>query len=373
MELRCTHCNETEPWPGSRWACACGGPRELIGLPEFSPEAIEPRQPGLWRYRRMLPSLPHTPITLGEGWTPLIPGSWDGLALYWKMESANPTGSFKDRGTSLVVNDIVARGVTEVVEDSSGNAGASIAAYAARAGIRARVFVPAHASPAKRAQIQVYGAELIPVPGPRIEATRAAERAAAEGAVYASHVWHPLTLVGMATAAWELWEQLDGRAPDWFVCPVGQGTLLLGAWRGFQALAAAGLIDRLPRLVAAQAAICAPLANAFRSGQPEAEAVPPASTIAEGIAIVQPVRSRAILQALRESHGLVLTATEDEIREAQRQLAHSGLYVEPTSATAAAVLRQLHPHVQNGETAVVALTGSGLKSPPAGDSTSGAR
>ncbi len=302
------------------------------------------------------------PITLGEGYTPLIRGTWEGLSVHWKLESLNPTGSFKDRGTVLVINDLVARGVTEVVEDSSGNAGASLAAYAARAGIRARVFVPAHASPAKQAQIAVYGAHLVPIPGPRIEATRAAEAAAAAGAVYASHVWHPLTLVGMATIAWEIWEQLGGRAPDWLVTPVGQGTLLLGAWRGFQALAQAGLIDRLPHLVAAQAERCAPLAAALASGRDEAEAVPSRHTIAEGIAIVRPVRSRALLRALRESEGRVLTADEQAIQSAQEQLARAGIYVEPTSATAVAVLPRLRPDVRPDETVVVVLTGSGLKS-----------
>jgi len=337
----------------------------LMDLPPFDPQAIDPGQPGLWRYQAMLPlSSPGSAITLGEGYTPLIADTWEGLSLHWKLESLNPTGAFKDRGTALVINDIAARGAARVIDDSSGNAGASLAAYAARAGIRARIFVPAHASPAKRAQIAVYGAELVPVPGPRIEATRAAEAEAAAGAVYASHVWHPLTLVGMATIAWEIWEQLGRRAPDWFVTPVGQGTLLLGAWRGFQALADAGLIDRLPRLVAAQAERCAPLASAMAANRDEANPVPSQPTVAEGIAIVRPVRSRALLQALRESQGLVLTASEEEIAAAQERLAHKGIYVEPTSATAVAVLDSLRPHIASEEIVVVTLTGSGLKSPP---------
>jgi len=365
MRLCCTRCGSVGDWPTDRWACACGGPRELIDLPNFAPNSLAPREPGLWRYRAMLP-LPSVtaPVTLGEGLTPLIPGVWDGVDVRWKLEYLNPTGAFKDRGTALVVNDIVARGVDRVVEDSSGNAGASLAAYAARAGIHVRIFVPAHASPAKRAQIATYGAELVLVPGPRIEATRAAEEAATRGAVYASHVWHPLTLVGMATIAWELWEHLGGRGPDWFVTPVGQGSLLLGVWRGFQALFAAGLVDRLPRLVAAQAERCAPLAAAMVAGHEEAAAVSPESTIAEGVAIVKPVRSRALLQALRESRGLAPVATEEEIVQARTRLAGMGIYVEPTSATAAAVLPQVRPRLSPGETVVVALTGSGLKSPP---------
>jgi threonine synthase len=363
MQLLCTHCGNKEEWPVSHWPCACGGPRELIGLPGFVPHQINPQEPGLWRYRAMFPlQLPRAAITLGEGFTPLISGSWDGLSVHWKLEYLNPTGSFKDRGTVLVVNDLVARGVDQVVEDSSGNAGASLAAYAARAGIRARVFVPAQASVFKRAQIAVYGAEVVLVPGPRSEATRAAEAAAANGVVYASHVWHPLTLIGMATIAWEIWEQLGRRAPDWLIAPVGQGTLLLGVWRGFQTLAEARLIDRLPRLVAAQAERCAPLALAWAAGREEIRAVPPQPTVAEGIAIVRPVRSHALLQTLRESNGLALTATEGEIVQAQTRLAHAGLYVEPTSAVAAAVLTQIRSHIAPDEATVVVLTGSGLKS-----------
>ncbi len=336
----------------------------MIDLPAFSPDVLDPGQPGLWRYRAMLPPPPaREPITLGEGFTPLIPGTWDGVDVHWKLEYLNPTGAFKDRGTALVVNDIVSRGVHEVVEDSSGNAGSSIAAYAARAGIHARIFVPARASPAKRSQIAVYGAELVPVPGPRIEATRAVEKATVGGAVYASHVWHPLTVVGMATAAWEVWEQLGRQAPDWFVTPVGQGTLLLGVWRGFQSLLTARLIDHLPRLVAAQAERCAPLATAMSTGREETEAVSLQPTMAEGIAIVNPVRSRALLQALRESRGLTPVATEEQIAQAQAGLAHTGIHVEPTSAVAAAVMPQVQEHISPGETIVVALTGSGLKSP----------
>jgi threonine synthase len=167
----------------------------------------------------------------------------------------------------------------------------------------------------------------------------------------------------MATLAWEIWEQLDGRAPDWFVTPVGQGTLLLGAWRGFQALVAAGLIDRPPRFFAVQAKRCAPLAKAMAAGSEEAAAFPARSTIAEGVAIVKPVRSRALLQALRENHGVTPVANEEEIVQAQTQLAQKGIYVEPTSATAAATLPQLRLHVSPGETVVVVLTGAGLKSP----------
>jgi len=165
-----------------------------------------------------------------------------------------------------MINILAHQEVTHVADDSSGNAGASVAAYAARARMRAEVFVPAYASPAKQAQIAVYGAEVRPVPGPRVNAKLAMWEAAERGVVPASHACHPGFLVGQQSVAWEVWEQLGRRAPDWVVVPVGQGLHLLGLWHGFRRLRAAGLVDRLPRLVAVQAAALAPLCRA--SGKP---------------------------------------------------------------------------------------------------------
>jgi len=275
-----------------------------------------------------------------------------------------PTGSYKDRGVALMVSTLATQGVTTVCDDSSGNAGASLAAYAARASVQATIFTPAYASPAKRAQIAVYGATLVPVPGPREEATRAAHRAVEEGMTYASHNWHPAMLVGLQTIAWEVWEQMGRQGPDWFVLPVGHGSLLLGAHRGFQRLLTADLIERLPRLVAVQAEPVAPLYAAFHAGLDEIPAVPSGHTVAEGIAINQPVRGPALLQALRESNGTVLQVSDQATLQAQQLLARRGLYVEPTAAAAVAGLQQLIKQVKPHEVVVVPLTGSGLKGVP---------
>ena len=372
MHLICAECGSTARWSPSTWRCACGGPLELAAWPPFDAAAIEPSQPGLWRYRALLPLPPEAaPVTLGEGWTPLVAGEFGGLPapparqaglpVHWKLEFLNPTGSYKDRGIAPLMTLLRAHGVQGVVEDSSGNAGAAVAAYAARAGIAATIFVPDYASPAKRAQISLYGAQVVPVPGPRREATRAAEAALTASVAYASHVWQPAVLAGLHTLAWEVWEQMGRRAPDWLVAPVGQGTVLLGAYRGFRVLREAGLIERTPRLVAVQSARCAPLQAAWTQGLDHVPAVPGEPTVAEGIRIVQPVRGRQLLQAIRESDGLVLTVAEEEILAAQTALAHQGLYVEPTSAVPVAALAQLRERVEAGQTIVVPLTGSGLK------------
>ena len=176
-------------------------------------------------------------LSLGEGNTPLISATAFGRDVYFKCEYANPSGSFKDRGSATLSPSCYSRGVSEAIEDSSGNAGASFAAYAARAGIKARVYVPEDASGPKRKQIEFYGAELVAVPGPRSNAAEAARRAAEGGMVYASHAYLPFNLPGYATCAYEIVEQL-GQAPGAVILPAGQGGLLLGMGRGFQVFAA---------------------------------------------------------------------------------------------------------------------------------------
>ena len=278
------------------------------------------------------------------------------------MEFLAPTGSFKDRGTAVLVNVLRGMGVKRVVEDSSGNAGASLAAYAARSGIEAEIYVPAYASPNKLAQIAVYRARLVKVEGPRERAAQAVQEAAAQGAYYASHYYNPFTLEGLKTIAYEIWEQLGWRAPDNLVLPVGQGTLFLGAYRGFHDLLMAGLIERLPHLFAVQAVPCAPLHEAYRRGLDDAFPIEKNETVAEGISTARPVRGRQILAAVRETGGAVLAVSDAETLRARDELARRGLYVEPTSAVAIAALLQLRDLIKTEELTFVPLTGSGLKS-----------
>ncbi len=361
MNVRCTECGQEFSLTTRQWRCDCGGVFELAERPRFRPELIDRKVSSLWRYRAMLPDLnPESIISLGEGWTPLVPARAYGIEFLAKLEFLAPTGSFKDRGTTVLVSFLKDLGVTTVVEDSSGNAAASLAAYCARAQIQCKIFVPAHASPAKLVQIRAYGAELVPVEGPRENAARAAERAA-QDSYYASHVYSPLILEGTKTIAYELWEQLDGHAPDAMVFPTGHGTFLLGAYYGFHDLLEAGLIEKMPALYAVQAAACAPLYKIYTENRPELPDVPQGETIAEGIRIRRPVRWKAIMKAIRETGGSVVTVSESEILSAQRELARQGLYVEPTAAVPLAGLPQLRAFFQP---ILVPLTGIGLKSPP---------
>jgi threonine synthase len=297
-------------------------------------------------------------ITLGEGDTPLLRNEIGGKTVSFKCEQLNPTGSFKDRGSMVLVSALAALGVQEAVEDSSGNAGASFAAYAAKAGIRARVFVPSYASGPKQAQIEAYGAEVVRVEGPRSAASDAVRREAERGEVYASHVFLPHGIAGMATIAFEIVAQL-GEAPGSVVVPVGHGSLILGVHRGFEAMMRQGRIDRLPSLVGVQAQACAPIWALFKGDKNEAGLVHEGMTVAEGIRILHPVRAESVLAAVERSGGLLLAVSEDSIVEGRDALGRLGLYVEPTSAVVWPALLHLLNDLQ--DPIVVVLTGSGLK------------
>ena len=368
-KLTCPFCDyETEVVPQPAECPHCGTPlryeRDQAGA---APGDLHGR--GVWRYRMFLPDV--EPVSLGEGGTPLVPslrlGEEMGVQLSFKLEGANPTGSFKDRGASVLVSVLRGFGVRKVADDSSGNAGAALAAYAARAGLGAVLFVPAHASEKKLSQIQAYGAKLVRVPGPRPRATEAARAACRqkEDLAYASHNESPYFVAGLETVAYEIAEELGWRAPDHLVVPVGGGGLFLGIVYGFLKLLALGWIAKTPRVHVAQAAACAPIVRAFERGLAAPEPVSVGKTIAEGVCIPAPPRGREILAALRDVQGTAVSVPEGEIALAQKELAQKeGIYIEPTSAVAIAALRRLIEQgaIPPGEEVVVPLTGSGLKS-----------
>jgi len=285
--------------------------------------------------------------------------------LYAKLEYFSPTGSFKDRGATVMVTKARDLGVKRLVEDSSGNAGASIAAYCARANIQASIYVPASAPSAKKAQIALYGAEVVPVEGTRDDVTKAAmERCLTEGAYYGSHNWNPFFLEGTKSFAYEVAEQFDYDLPEHVVVPVGNGSLYLGAWKGFGELRYLGLADSLPRMHVVQAMGCMPIVDALRRGMERTVEIPTYPTVAGGISIGKPSRGHLILKAARESGGDGAAVSDEDILRTQRELAVlEGIFCEPTSAAAFAGLSKL---LQQGaiapdERVVVAVTGMGLK------------
>jgi threonine synthase len=351
----------TWPLDTPRWCGDAQEPLLLTDLPGLTPEGIDRGERSLWRYRAALPPLTGAPISMGEGCTPLVPRSVGGATALLKCEWFMPTGSFKDRGASVMLSLLRAQGIQAVLEDSSGNGGAAIAAYAAAGGMRAKIMVPSSTSPAKTVQSRASGAEIALVPGSRQDCADAAMREAAN-TFYASHNWHPFFLQGTKTLAYELWEDLGFKAPDNVIVPCGAGSNVLGCGIGFSELLRAGQIERVPRIFAAQPANCAPIAREFL----DLDAVPAQPTIAEGTAIAQPIRARECIGVLRLSQGGAVMLSEAEIGQACLDLARSGVYVEPTCAQAAAAFAKLLAAgtINAGETTVVVLTGTGLKSTP---------
>lgn len=287
-------------------------------------------------------------------------------ALFGKLECQSPTGSFKDRGSTVLMSVLKEGGVAEIAEDSSGNAGASIAAYATRAGITAHIFAPASAPLAKLQQIKVYGARVHLIEGPREAATQAAmDYLAQRGLVYASHNLSPYFLEGAKTFAYEVVRQSRDGLPGHIVIPVGNGSLLIGAWKGFLELKAKGAISFIPRLHAVQAEAVRPITSAYE-GTPW-RPQPGARTVAGGISVAQPPRLRQALRAIQETGGTAVAVPDEAILRWQIALAQEeGLYAEPTSAAGFAGVELL---VQRGvieadAPVLVPITGMGLKDTP---------
>jgi threonine synthase len=366
MQLFCPNCKTKTNFSTEQWHCECGDAFEPQPSKDFMPDKIDVKEYGLWRYRKLYRlDFDRPKIIMGAGWTPLVSAKFENRSIFLKLEYISPTSSFKDRGTEVEINGLIHAGVENVIEDSSGNAGASLAAYAARAGIQADIFVPHYASEKKKKQISVFGAKIHSIKGPRQNATDAAIASVSKGSVYASHAYNPLFLLGQESVAWEIWEQLKGKAPDWVIAPVGQGVHLLGAWLGFSRLKKAGLISKTPRMVAVQPKLLNPITRMWEENkQTPPEIVPSKPSIAEGLAITKPVRWQRIMQAIHESEGMACDVEEEEIINAQDKLAKMGFYVEPSSAVVLAALPQVLKFAQDSDMIVMPLTGSGLKGTP---------
>ena len=355
---------ETFPIDQPRWCGRDLAPLLLTPLPGITRDRIDQSERSLWRYRAALPLAVERPISLGEGCTPLVKRRVAGVEVLVKCDWFMPTGSFKDRGASVMLSLLRQQGIGAVLEDSSGNGGAAVSAYAAAGGLHATIMAPASTSPAKTVQMRAHGAAVELIPGTRQDTSIAAEARAAQ-IFYASHNWHPFFLQGTKTLAYELWEDFSFSIPDNIVVPCGAGSNVLGCFIGFSELLRSGAIDQMPRIFAAQPENCGPIAAAFHNGRvPVAVDVKP--TIAEGTAIAAPIRLPEVVAALRDSGGGAVLLEEDEIVAATLGLAHQGIYVEPTCAQSAAAFQRLLEDgtIRPGENTVLVLTGTGLKATP---------
>lgn len=356
LSVRCGNCGLPFPPSGFPDRCAnCGGMYQITDFLE--PVDVAPENPGIWRYWRSFGLRDYHPeIYLGEGNTPLIWDDLDGIRIAYKMESQNPTGSYKDRGTAVLIGQLLERGITDVVEDSSGNAGSSLACYAARSEMHARIYIPEAASGPKKMQMEQYGAEVVTVPGPREAAAEAVQQAVSAGAVYASHAYAPFGLAGIATIAYEALIQTEGNCGS-ILAPVGHGGLLTGILLGLEALSHAGQLKEFPRVVGVQSSHCSPAYHQFLDRAYPSDGAK--NTVAEGIAVPHPVRAGEMIALLRRHQGGLVTVDEAEILQSRKELAHRGIFAEPTSATVWAAAKKLRTRLP--EPVILIITGSGLK------------
>ncbi|MGD2250349.1 MAG: pyridoxal-phosphate dependent enzyme [Candidatus Methanofastidiosia archaeon] len=338
--IQCSECHTV--CTGTDWHCTCGSPVEVVDDSEFDVEKLE-KVCSLWRYKKYLGV--GNRVSFNEGMTPVVFVD----DCYYKLDYLFPTNSFKDRGSTVMMSYLDTQKIKTVVEDSSGNAGASVAAYAALAGITAEIYVPDYASQGKISQIAACGAKIVRVEGTR-EDTRKKAVKRAQKVYYASHQWNPYFLEGMKTVAYELAEQFGWDVPT-VVIPVGSGSLYYGVYKGFNHLVESGVIDEIPYLVGVQAEVFSPVYAAVNNSEPRKE-----KSIAEGLLVEEPPRLKEIVKVVKK-YGDIITVSEEEIRIGLKKALHMGLYIEPTSAVVVAALDKM----PSSEKVVGVLTGSGLK------------
>jgi threonine synthase len=379
--LECADCNATYDASAEQHRCACGGillarydlaqlarevPRERVTARSWSA--------GLWRYAEMLPiERPEDRVTLGEGATPLLPVAWLsaelGAEVWLKDEGLNPTGSFKARGAAVGVARAKALGAKTLALPTAGNAGAAWAAYGARAGLPVVVAMPKDAPALTQREVALYGAWLHLVDGLISDAGAWVAEGVREHNWYdASTFKEPNRLEGKKTLGLEIAEQLGWRAPDVILYPTGGGVGLIGLWKAFSELRALGWLDGgqpAPRLVAVQAAGCAPVVRAWEAGETVTTFWEGAQTIAAGLRVPGPLAGALMLRVLRETQGAALAVSDDEIRAALGELARAGLWVSPEGAALLPAARRLRAQawIHEGERVILLNTGSGLVYP----------
>ncbi len=363
MNYICSSCKKTYPIETVDYKCSCGG---LFHL-EYDKTPVDfdslrtSQERSMERYSSSLPFF-NTTITMGEGGTPLIPIEDNLMA---KGDYFMPTLSFKDRGAVMLVSLMKRLNISSCALDSSGNAGTAVAAYCARGGISCDVFVPSHTSDKKITQIASHGATVHKIEGSREDTGYAAKDfIEKQHLFYASHIYNPVFYEGTKTYIYEVFEQYNYTLPEVIIVPVGNGTLLMGVSIALKELKEWGYIYHYPKVVAVQAALCAPIYHAYKKKLSKLEIIETSSTLAEGIASASPSRGDELLRLIYDLDGIVVSVSEDEIIQGQEFLASRGVFVEYTSsANYAGYKKLIKEYPQYSEmSALIPLCGAGLKS-----------
>ena len=362
MDYICSKCGKRESTTTRQAKCECGGLWNLDYVPpKFSLDDIDRDEWSMFRYRKFMAVEGDgwKDISLVEGMTPVVRLDENVLL---KMDYFMPTLSFKDRGAAVLIAHCKDIGVDYVVQDSSGNAGNSVAAYSGKAGIKCEIFVPEGTSPGKIDMIRAHGATCTVVPGSRDHCADVCRgKVDTDGCYYANHVYNPYFYEGTKTYIYEVFEQLK-RMPKHIIIPVGNGTLFLGAIYALEHLLASGVIEEMPKIIALQSQNCDPLLQAAERGEDKPAKVTPTPTIAEGIAIGLPMRGEEILRLTHKYNIKYVHAPEDKIMEARAALAKKGIYCEHTTAANYAAYLHYCELYGTAEDCLITMCGAGLKS-----------
>jgi threonine synthase len=375
--LECTACRLRHDWQRLQNLCtACGKPlfaiydlAALRKLDCFKQSSLPAREKSLWRYREVLP-LPESaePVSLGEGGTPLLRAARfaDDVDLWIKDESVNPTQSFKARGMSIAVSMAKHLGAKKLAVPSAGNAGGALAAYAARAGLEAHIFMPSDTPRANIVECRELGANVTLIDGLITDCgAEIARRKDKEGWFDVSTLKEPYRIEGKKTLGYEIAEQLNWKLPDVVLYPTGGGTGLIGMWKAFDEMETLGWIDsKRPRMFSVQATGCAPIVRAFEAREKFAAEFPNAETLASGLRVPKAIGDFLMLKILRDSNGGAIAIDDEEMIQAVREVgSKEGLFVAPEGAACFAALKSLRQmgKIDNGQRVVIFNTGGGIK------------
>ena len=372
---KCVKCGKLYEATPNLTNCSCGGILDIVYDYDYikanltKKKLAARRDNSMWRYRELLPVEEDTPNTpLRVGWSPLYEA--DRLAkqlgikkLYVKDDGINPTASLKDRASAMAVAKAREAGAEVIACSSTGNAASSLAGNAAAAGLKTYIFVPSRAPKGKVAQLMTFGATVISVQGSYEDTFELSKQAIDRWGWYNRNAAiNPYLSEGKKTVALEIMEQLDWQAPDYIAISVGDGCTIAGLWKGLKDLHAIGFIDRLPRLISAQAEGCCPLNRAIETGEPWHPMEE--NTLADSIAVGVPRNADKALMAIRESNGVTVNVSDEEIMAAQKLLGRTcGVFGEPAGVTGAAGLKKLceEGRIEPDATVVSVVTGNGLK------------
>jgi threonine synthase len=370
--IKCISCGAEYPNQEIIYTCQeCGSVLEVLCHPNVSKDIFHCRKSSMWKYKEFMPVDPSKIVTLEEGGTPFCRcnklGKELGVDLYVKVEGSNPTGSFKDRGMSVGITKALELGVETVGCASTGNTSASLAAYAARAGLNCIVLLPTgKVALGKLAQAMFHGAKVISVRGNFDQALEAVTALALEGKLYLLNSVNPYRLEGQKSIGFEIVDEMGWRSPDRIILPVGNAGNISAIWKGIKEFHIAGFIDDLPRMTGIQAEGAAPIAHAVWRGQDDIIPVEKPETVATAIRIGAPVSATKAIRAIYDSDGLAETVSDNEILNSQKLLARKeGIGVEPASAASIAGLMKLvnSGEIDKGEEIVCVVTGHLLKDP----------